>query len=99
MAASPGTLDAGRRLPASGRSGTWCCCATRSPRVFRTTDRAGQMLQPLPTATIRTQLQVPLRSADGFGASARVFSFDGLIAGQEHIAFGLGDRAAAVTSA
>jgi GTP cyclohydrolase II len=27
-----------------------------------------------------------------------VFSFDGLVDGQEHLAFGLGDRAAAVTS-
>jgi GTP cyclohydrolase II len=54
---------------------------------------------PLPTATIRTQLTVPLRFADGYATAARVFSFDGLIDGQENLAFGLGDRAAAVTSA
>ena len=53
---------------------------------------------PLPTATIRTQVSVPLRFADGYATPARVFSFDGLVDGQEHLAFGLGDRAAAVTS-
>jgi GTP cyclohydrolase II len=52
---------------------------------------------PLPTATIRTQVPVPLRFADGYTARARVFSFDGLVDGQEHLAFGLGNRAA-VTS-
>jgi GTP cyclohydrolase II len=53
---------------------------------------------PLPTATIRTQVSVPLRFADGYAATARVFSFDGLVDGQENLAFGLGDRVAAVTS-
>jgi GTP cyclohydrolase II len=53
---------------------------------------------PLPTATIRTQVPVPLRFADGYTARARVFSFDGLVDGQEHLAFGLGNRAAAVRS-
>src|SRR6188472_3202288 len=53
---------------------------------------------PLPTATIRTQVSVPLRFADGYTTAARVFSFDGLVDGQEHLAFGLGDRAAALTS-
>ena len=52
----------------------------------------------LPTATIRTQVSVPLRFADGYAAPARVFSFDGLVDGQEHLAFGLGDRAAGVSS-
>src|SRR5581483_10436270 len=54
---------------------------------------------PLPTATIRTQMSVPLRFSDGYATAARVFSFNGLVDGQENIAFGLGDRAAAVTSA
>jgi GTP cyclohydrolase II len=53
----------------------------------------------LPAATIRTQVPFPLRFADGYCTAARVFSFDGLVDGHEHIAFGLGDRAAAVTSA
>jgi GTP cyclohydrolase II len=52
----------------------------------------------LPTATIRTQVSVPLRLADGYVTAARVFSFDGLADGQEHIAFGLGDRAVAAPS-
>jgi GTP cyclohydrolase II len=56
------------------------------------------MPMPLPTATIRTEVSVPLRFADGYTTSARVFSFEGLVDGQEHLAFGLGDRAAAVTS-
>ena len=56
-------------------------------------------MPPLPTATIRTQVSVPLRFADGFATAARVFSFDGLVDGQEHLAFALGDRAAGVTSA
>ena len=33
---------------------------------------------PLPTATIRTQVSVPLRFTDGYATTARVFSFDGL---------------------
>jgi GTP cyclohydrolase II len=57
------------------------------------------MPPPLPAATIRTQVLVPLRFADGYAATARVFTFDGLADGQEHLAFGLGDRAAALTSA
>ena len=53
---------------------------------------------PLPRATIRSQVPVPLRSPDGYSTAARLFSFDGLVDGQEHLAFGLGDRAATVTS-
>jgi GTP cyclohydrolase II len=46
-----------------------------------------------PTATIRTQLLVPLRFADGYATTARVFTFDGLVDGREHLALGLGNRA------
>ena len=53
---------------------------------------------PLPPATIRTQVPLPLRFSDGYSTVARVFSFDGLADGREHVAFGLGDRAAPVTS-
>src|ERR1700761_8171091 len=53
----------------------------------------------LPTATIRTQVTVPLRFSDGYSTLARVFSFDGLADDKEHVAFGLGDRAAPLTSA
>src|SRR3954453_7279825 len=47
---------------------------------------------PPPTATIRTEVSVPLRFADGYATTARVFSFDGLVDGEEHIAFELGER-------
>jgi GTP cyclohydrolase II len=52
----------------------------------------------LPAARIRTQLMVPLRFADGYATTARVFTFDGLVDGREHLAFGLGDRAGALAS-
>ena len=53
------------------------------------------MLMQVPTATIRTQVSVPLRLADGYVTEARVFSFDGLVDGLEHLTFALGDLAAA----
>jgi GTP cyclohydrolase II len=46
----------------------------------------------LPPATIRTQLALPLRFSDGFETLTRVFTFDGLVDGREHVALGLGDR-------
>jgi GTP cyclohydrolase II len=52
------------------------------------------MLTRLPAATIRTQVELPLRFADGYSTDARVFSFDGLVDGREHLAFALGDRTA-----
>jgi GTP cyclohydrolase II len=54
-------------------------------------------MPPVPTATIRTQLEVPLRFGDGYATAARVFSFHGLVDGREHVAFGLGDRVAPLT--
>lgn len=42
------------------------------------------------TATIRTQVQVPLRLPDGSAAVARVFTFDGLSDGREHLVLALG---------
>ncbi|NES16204.1 MULTISPECIES: GTP cyclohydrolase II [Micromonospora] len=48
----------------------------------------------LPTATVRTQVTVPLRFPDGYVTTARVYSFHGLVDDREHLAFGLGDRAA-----
>ena len=52
------------------------------------------MLMRLPIAAIRTQVELPLRFADGYATDARVFSFDGLVDGAEHLAFALGDRIA-----
>jgi GTP cyclohydrolase II len=43
-----------------------------------------------PAARIRTQVTVPLRYPDGYATTARVFTFDGLIDGREHLAVGLG---------
>ena len=56
------------------------------------------MSPPSSAATVRTQVVLPLRFADGYSASARVFTFDGLVDGEEHLAFGLGSRAAPLTS-
>ena len=50
-----------------------------------------------PIATVRTQVELPLRFADGYATDARVFSFDGLVDGREHLAFGLGDRTASAS--
>lgn len=49
------------------------------------------MIEHLPTATVRAQLALPLRLPNGFSTTARVFSFEGLADGQEHLALGLGD--------
>ena len=46
-----------------------------------------------PAATVRTHLRVPLRFADGYATTARLFTFNGLVDGREHLALGLGDRA------
>ena len=48
----------------------------------------------LPAATIRTQVELPLRFADGYVTDARAFTFDGLVDDREHLAFALGDRLA-----
>ena len=49
-----------------------------------------------PTATIRTQVSVPLAFSGGYRTTARVFTFDGLLDELEHVAIGLGDRAAPI---
>jgi GTP cyclohydrolase II len=46
----------------------------------------------LPPATIRTQVELPLRFADGYTIDAKVFSFEGLVDDREHLAFALGDH-------
>ncbi|MEP6799748.1 MAG: GTP cyclohydrolase II [Lapillicoccus sp.] len=48
------------------------------------------MTPPLPLATIRTVVTVPLRTADGWSATGRVITFDGLVDGREHLALELG---------
>jgi GTP cyclohydrolase II len=51
------------------------------------------MTRALRTASVRTEVTVPLGFADGYVTTARVFTFDGLADGREHLAFGLGNRA------
>jgi GTP cyclohydrolase II len=46
-----------------------------------------------PAATVRTEVKVPLHLAGGFSTTARVFTFEGLVDGGQHVALGLGDRA------
>ena len=48
-------------------------------------------LGPVPAAEVRTAVTVPLRFADGYATTARVFTFDGLADDEEHLALGLGD--------
>ena len=50
------------------------------------------MTPALGAATIRTQVLVPLQFPDGYATTARVYTFDGLADGREHLALGLGDR-------
>ena len=51
------------------------------------------MSSALPKATIRRQVRMPLRFADGYTTAARVLTFDGLVDGLEHLALGLGGYA------
>jgi GTP cyclohydrolase II len=51
------------------------------------------MYDTLPTATVRTKVPVPLRFSDGYATTACVISFNGMVDGREHLAFGLGDWA------
>lgn len=56
---------------------------------------SGQSVTP---ARIRNQVMIPLRFSDGYTTDARVFTFDGLIDGREHLALGLGSRTSAINS-
>jgi len=52
-----------------------------------------------PKAVVRTEVTVPLRFADGYATTARVFTFDGLVDGKEHLGFGLGEWQRSLTRA
>jgi GTP cyclohydrolase II len=51
------------------------------------------MRSSITPATVRGQVPLPLRLANGRQTEARVVSFDGLGDGREHVAIALGDRA------
>jgi GTP cyclohydrolase II len=57
------------------------------------------MLMRPPRAVVRTGVDVPLSFPDGYQTRARVFSFDGLVDGREHLAFALGHPRARPTRA
>jgi len=61
--------------------------------------RPRRLRAALPPAKVRTQVMLPMRKGDGTSTTARVFTFDGLVNGGEHLAIGLGDRASAVSTA
>jgi GTP cyclohydrolase II len=45
----------------------------------------------VPAATVRRQVTVPMRFADGYATTAQVLTFAGLVDEREHLALGLGD--------
>jgi GTP cyclohydrolase II len=53
--------------------------------------RRPEVTRTIPEATVRRQVTLPMRFSDGYATTARVFTFDGLVDGREHIALGLGD--------
>ncbi|MFC8718159.1 GTP cyclohydrolase II [Kitasatospora sp. NPDC057198] len=52
---------------------------------------------PLPAATVRSRVRVPLAFADGYRVEAEVHTFHGLADGAEHLALTLGDPSATAT--
>ncbi|PPK98160.1 GTP cyclohydrolase II [Kineococcus xinjiangensis] len=52
--------------------------------------RGAAQAPAVPPAAVRTDVEVPLRFADGYATTARVFTFTGLADGREHLALGLG---------
>ena len=61
---------------------------------------AGPSTHAVARAAVRAQVTVPLAFADGYRTSAEVYTFTGLVDGQEHLLLALGDwRTALVRSA
>ena len=50
----------------------------------------------VPEASVRRHVTVPLRRPEGGTLTAEVFTFEGLVDGEEHVALGLGDWQGAV---
>lgn len=61
--------------------------------------RRRHLAATLPLATVRTQVMLPMRVGADTSTTARVFTFEGLTDGREHLAIGLGDRSSAVSTA
>ncbi|MGW1024759.1 GTP cyclohydrolase II [Streptomyces sp. NPDC002577] len=55
------------------------------------------MSTSLPAASVRTQVRIPLRFADGYSVTARAVTFHGLADRAEHVALILGDPLEAAT--
>ncbi|MGZ5403188.1 MAG: GTP cyclohydrolase II [Nocardioides sp.] len=49
-------------------------------------------MSPVVAATVRRQVDLPLQVLGGEQVAARIFSFDGLSDGREHVALALGER-------
>jgi GTP cyclohydrolase II len=58
-----------------------------------TTPRRSPTTSPQGGATVRREVRLPVRLPDGSLAPARLFSFDGLADGRDHVALALGSRA------
>ena len=71
-----------------------CTWPTAAPTAA---ERPLEAIAPVPPATVRTKVRVPLRFPDGWETVADVFTFTGLADGKEHIALGLGDYANVTT--
>ena len=91
----PRPAGAPGRGPPDRRRGAAALCAL-VPIRHRLTEET-RCHSALPAATVRTQVTLPLCFADGYATTARVFSFNGLADGREHLAFGLGDYAGSRT--
>ena len=51
------------------------------------------MSSTVPRAVVRTHVAVPLEFVDGYATTARVYTFDGLVDGREHLVLALGSAA------
>lgn len=52
----------------------------------------------IPDSSVRTSIVLPMKFVDGYETSADLYTFHGLVDGEEHIALGLGDHRRAVTN-
>jgi GTP cyclohydrolase II len=74
------------------------CPGSIQPRQQAVSLEAAAPRESVPTfngalipAAVRTRVRVPMQFPDGFSAPADVFTFNGLVDGQEHLLLGLGN--------